>query len=96
MRGIGPAIIVLVVGAMQISEAHPVHAQGPADSTRSISEALPSGVPLLNVMKMFGNHEGFLQGFYGMFKPLYLEPAIAPRYREVAYLRASQLNSCHY
>jgi len=41
MRGIGPAIIVLVVGAMQISEAHPVHAQGPADSTRSIGEALP-------------------------------------------------------
>src|SRR5436190_24279804 len=41
MRGIGPAIIVLVVGAMQITEAHPVHAQGPADSARSIREALP-------------------------------------------------------
>lgn len=54
------------------------------------------GVPLLNVMKMFGNHEGFLRGFYEMFKPLYLEPTIAPRYRELAYLRASQLNSCHY
>ena len=54
------------------------------------------GVPLLNVVKMFGNHEGFLAGFYGMFKPLYLEPKIDPRHRELAYLRASQLNSCHY
>ncbi len=54
------------------------------------------GVPLLNVVKMFGNHEGCLRGFYEMFKPLYLEPQIAPRYRELAYLRASQLNSCHY
>jgi alkylhydroperoxidase family enzyme len=54
------------------------------------------GVPLLNVMKMFGNHEGFLRGFYEMFRPLYLEPKIDPRHRELAYLRASQLNSCHY
>ena len=54
------------------------------------------GVPLLNVVKMFGNHEGFLRGFYEMFRPLYLEPKIAPRHRELAYLRASQLNSCHY
>jgi alkylhydroperoxidase family enzyme len=45
---------------------------------------------------MFGNHEGFLRGFYEMFKPLYLEPTISPRYRELAYLRSSQLNSCHY
>ena len=54
------------------------------------------GVPLLNVIKMFGNHEGLLRGLYEMLKPLYLEPTILPRYRELAYLRASQLNSCHY
>jgi alkylhydroperoxidase family enzyme len=34
--------------------------------------------------------------FADAFRPLYLEPKIAPRYRELAYLRASQLNSCHY
>ena len=27
---------------------------------------------------------------------LYHDPKLAPRYRELAYLRASQLNSCHY
>jgi alkylhydroperoxidase family enzyme len=54
------------------------------------------GVPLMNVMKMFANHEGFLRGFVDMFRPLYLTPKLAPRYRELAYLRASQLNSCHY
>src|SRR5437868_12326678 len=41
MRGIGPAIIVLAVVGIQIGQAHPWYAQGPADSTRSISEALP-------------------------------------------------------
>jgi uncharacterized protein YecT (DUF1311 family) len=41
MRGIGPAIIVLAVVAIQIGQAHPLYAQGPADSTRSIREALP-------------------------------------------------------
>jgi alkylhydroperoxidase family enzyme len=29
-------------------------------------------------------------------KTLYVNPHIAPRYRELAYLRASQLNACHY
>ena len=54
------------------------------------------GVPLLNVMKLFGNHEGFLRGFHEMFRPLYLASKLTPRRRELAYLRASQLNSCHY
>lgn len=54
------------------------------------------GVPLLNVVKLFGNHPGFLGGFAEMFRPLYVTPKIAPRHRELAYLRASQLNGCHY
>jgi alkylhydroperoxidase family enzyme len=54
------------------------------------------GVPLLNVTKLFANDVGFLRGFAEMFRPLYLTPHLAPRYRELAYLRASQLNSCHY
>ena len=54
------------------------------------------GVPVLNVVKLFANHEGFLRGFMEMFGPLYREPTIPPRIRELAYLRASQLNGCHY
>jgi alkylhydroperoxidase family enzyme len=48
------------------------------------------------VTKLFGNHAGFLAGFAEMVGPLYLTPSLSPRYRELAYLRASQLNSCHY
>ena len=54
------------------------------------------GMPLLNVMKMFGNHEGFLSGLLSIAKALYQDAQLSPRYRELAYLRASQLNSCHY
>src|SRR2546423_14767920 len=41
MRGIGPAVIVLAIVALQIGQPHPVYAQAPADSARSIREALP-------------------------------------------------------
>ncbi|MEA2625331.1 MAG: hypothetical protein QOD06_1376 [Candidatus Binatota bacterium] len=54
------------------------------------------GVPLLNVTKLFGNDPEYLAGFLHFFLPLYAKPRLAPRYRELAYLRASQLNSCHY
>jgi alkylhydroperoxidase family enzyme len=54
------------------------------------------GVPLLNVAKVFANHEDFLGGFVRMAKALYATPTLDPRHRELAYLRASQLNSCHY
>jgi alkylhydroperoxidase family enzyme len=54
------------------------------------------GTPLLNVIKLIGNHEEFLAGFTHIMQALYIEPRLSPRYRELAYLRASQLNSCHY
>jgi uncharacterized protein YecT (DUF1311 family) len=41
MRGIEPAFILLATVAIMVGPAHPVHAQGPTDSTRPISEALP-------------------------------------------------------
>lgn len=59
-------------------------------------QAASWGVPLLNVLKMFGNHAEVASGFAQMVSALYAHPKIAPRYRELAYLRASQLNSCHY
>ena len=53
-------------------------------------------MPVLNVMKLFGNHTGFLAGLTHIGRALYHHPRLSPRYRELAYLRASQLNACHY
>jgi len=53
-------------------------------------------LPVLNVMKLFGNHAGLLGVLTHTVGTLYHDPKLAPRYRELAYLRASQLNSCHY
>jgi alkylhydroperoxidase family enzyme len=52
--------------------------------------------PVLNVMKLFGNHAGFLAGLTHIGGALYHNPRLSPRLRELAYLRASQVNSCHY
>ena len=54
------------------------------------------GLPLLNVMKIFGNDARFLAGLEQMSQSLYSDSVLSPRHRELAYLRASQLNSCHY
>jgi len=55
------------------------------------------GFPIFNVMKLFGNDVGFLGGFVTMVRSLYAEDSpLDPRYRELAWLRASQLNACHY
>ena len=54
------------------------------------------GFSLLNVMKMFGNHADINEGFVGLAKALYGDPKLSARYRELAYLRASQINNCHY
>jgi len=51
---------------------------------------------ILNVTKMFANNEHFLAGLYAFAGGLYFHGKLSPRYRELAYLRASQLNSCHY
>ena len=53
-------------------------------------------LPVLNVMKLFGNHTDLLAGLTHIGGALYNDPHLTPRYRELAYLRASQLNSCHY
>ena len=55
------------------------------------------GMPILNVLKMFGNNQHFLAGMLQMIRGLYSDRSkLSRRYRELAYLRASQLNSCHY
>lgn len=54
------------------------------------------GFPLFNVMKLFGNHDGINEAFVALAKSLYGESKLSPRYRELSYLRASQINHCHY
>jgi len=53
-------------------------------------------LPVYNVMKMFANNEHFLGALLNMVRGLYSGGKLDPRLRELAYLRASQLNSCHY
>ncbi|MFT4563522.1 MAG: alkylhydroperoxidase family enzyme [Gammaproteobacteria bacterium] len=55
------------------------------------------GFSLLNVFKMWAHNSGAAAGFVQLGEALYSESAaLSPRYRELAYLRASQINSCHY
>lgn len=55
-----------------------------------------NGMGILNVMKIFGNDVGFLAGFESMLNAIYADDTLAPRYRELAWLRTSTINECHY
>ena len=73
----------------------------PADAPPEVQETYARfealGFPIFNVMKMFANNAKALAGFALIAESLYgPECALAPRHRELAYLRASQVNSCHY
>jgi hypothetical protein len=60
-------------------------------------EISAEGMPIFNVLKMFGNNQNFLAGMLQIIRGLYSDHSkLSPRYRELAYLRASQLNACHY
>lgn len=63
---------------------------------RALFEAMGRPERTLNVAKLFANHRDFLEGFVAMVRGLYQHHHLAPRLRELAYLRASQLNRCHY
>jgi alkylhydroperoxidase family enzyme len=63
---------------------------------QALFEAMGNPRQQLNVTRMIANHEGFLAGFVAMVRALYQTNTLAPRLRELAYLRASQLNDCHY
>ena len=55
-----------------------------------------AGFGILNVMKMFANKAEFVAALFELTKGLYINTKLAPRYRELAYLRTSQINACHY
>ena len=63
---------------------------------RALYEALGNPERVLNVTKLIANHPDFLAGFVAMVQGLYERNTLAPRLRELAYLRASQINHCHY
>jgi alkylhydroperoxidase family enzyme len=54
------------------------------------------GMSVFNVMKLWANNAKAAGGFVQIAEALYGSPKLSPRYRELAYLRASQINSCHY
>ncbi|MEM7542322.1 MAG: carboxymuconolactone decarboxylase family protein [Pseudomonadota bacterium] len=55
-----------------------------------------SGLGVYNVMKLWANDPAFLQAFECMINALYGDDTLEARYRELAWLRTSQINSCHY
>ncbi|MBI2802924.1 MAG: carboxymuconolactone decarboxylase family protein [Gammaproteobacteria bacterium] len=70
--------------------------QASADVRAAYGEMESIGFPVLNVTKLFANNPKFLNGLTQMALALYQNPVLSPRYRELAYLRASQVNVCHY
>ncbi len=63
---------------------------------RALYEASGGAERQLNVRKLIANHPDFLAAFDALISGLYRNNDLAPRLRELAYLRASQLNDCHY
>jgi alkylhydroperoxidase family enzyme len=58
-------------------------------------EIREAGMSIFNVMKMFANNANCLAALVNFLHALYGENSkLNPRLRELAYLRASQLNSC--
>jgi alkylhydroperoxidase family enzyme len=68
----------------------------PPEVLAAYRELEAKGFKLFNVMKVFAQSPTALAGFVQMVKALYVTPRISPRHRELAYLRASQINACHY
>tara|TARA_R110002096_G_scaffold32205_2_gene93805 strand:- start:331 stop:573 length:243 start_codon:yes stop_codon:yes gene_type:complete len=54
------------------------------------------GFSLLNVFKLWANNPQAASGLLNIAEALYSSNTLSARYRELAYLRASQVNSCHY
>ncbi|MGD9602653.1 MAG: carboxymuconolactone decarboxylase family protein [Gammaproteobacteria bacterium] len=71
-------------------------AAAPPEVRESYAEIEAMGFPVFNVMKMLAHNAEAFRGFVHVMRALYHAPRVSPRYRELAYLRASQVNSCHY
>ena len=69
-------------------------AAGP--EVRALIERLGNPKRMLNVTKLVANHPELLAGFVTLLQALYQHNTLAPRLRELADLRTSQINQCHY
>ncbi len=49
-----------------------------------------------NVLGTFANHGPIFVGIWELIRALFVEAALDPRLRELADLRTSTLNECHY
>ena len=63
---------------------------------RALYERLGNPERTLNVTKLIANQPQLLEGFVTLLQALYQQNTLAPRLRELAYLRTSQINQCHY
>jgi alkylhydroperoxidase family enzyme len=70
--------------------------QAPADVQDVYARLGGERASVLNVMKVFAHDPPFLDGFANMIQALYGDDVIEPRHRELAWLRTSQVNDCHY
>lgn len=70
--------------------------QAPAAVQDVYARLAADRLDVLNVMKVFAHDPPFLDGFAVMIEALYSDPLIEPRHRELAWLRTSQVNDCHY
>jgi 4-carboxymuconolactone decarboxylase len=61
----------------------------------SLSKASPSGT-VSPFMKMLGHKPDVLRAYNQLSAAVLAEGALSPRLKELAYLRASILNGCHY
>jgi Carboxymuconolactone decarboxylase family len=75
-----------------------VEAEHASPEVKALYEEIQrEGFPVYNVMKMFANNAKCLAALVNFIHGIYnREAKLTPRLRELAYLRSSQLNSCHY
>lgn len=79
-----------------MARVKPVEYADASAEVRALYEAMGNPERALNVTKTIANHRDFLEGFVALVRGLYQHNTLAPRLRELAYLRSSQLNQCHY
>lgn len=79
-----------------MSRVRPVEYEDASPEIRALYDAFGGPDAQLNVRKVLANHRDFLDAFDALVRGLYLRNSLAPRLRELAYLRSSQLNRCHY
>lgn len=79
-----------------MARVQPIEFAKATPEVRALYQALGNPARALNVTKTIANHPDFLAGFVAIVRGLYQHNVLAPRLRELAYLRSSQINQCHY